>query len=116
MLATFRLVSCGKDSSINAFKRQPFLCAPADLPLFLCTKLDISNDASRFLDFNDWRLFNLQENKGAYVVNTNRCKCGRRMVAVIEENGRTGLKCFRCEDPPKSDVESWEAAPAKRSA
>ena len=29
----------------------------------------------------------------------NRCKCGRPMVAVIEENGRTGLEWFRCDEP-----------------
>jgi hypothetical protein len=36
------------------------------------------------------------------------------MVAVIEQNGRTGLKCFRCDDPLKSDVERWETSPVKR--
>jgi phage FluMu protein Com len=45
---------------------------------------------------------------------TTRCtRCGKRMIGVINANGRTELQCIRCDkvDPLRSDTAKWADAP-----
>jgi phage FluMu protein Com len=47
-------------------------------------------------------------------VDATRCPhCNKRMKAVATSNGRTGLKCLRCDevDPLKIDAVKWAASP-----
>jgi tRNA(Ile2) C34 agmatinyltransferase TiaS len=39
-----------------------------------------------------------------------RCpKCKRRLMALTDQNGRTDLRCLKCDtmDPMKTDVAKW---------
>jgi len=48
----------------------------------------------------------------------DRCqKCGKRLIAVFEQNGRTGLKCLKCDevDPMQTDAAKWADSPLART-
>jgi phage FluMu protein Com len=45
---------------------------------------------------------------------TIRCtKCGKRLIPVFMDNGRTELKCIRCEpvDPMRTIARKWAEGP-----
>jgi phage FluMu protein Com len=45
---------------------------------------------------------------------TTRCpKCGKRTVPTHSANGRTELKCIRCDpvDPLQTDLAKWADSP-----
>lgn len=43
-------------------------------------------------------------------MDTNRCpRCKKRLMAVTDKTGRTGLVCLKCDnvDPMKTDAAKW---------
>jgi transcription elongation factor Elf1 len=49
-----------------------------------------------------------------FMEKTSHCpKCGKRTVSVNASNGRTELKCIRCDpvDPMQTDFAKWADSP-----